>query len=271
MIYTLNEMVQLILSAMDSDEVNSIEDTVESLQVANVIKGTYYDIATDLGLPEHETLFKLDPSGDTLKPALMTVPSNVTRINWIKYDQAASADSYTDFKEVHFMEFEEFQQRQNNLREQSTGVGEQTYINNISQEFNMMYYSDRMPQFYTSTDDYTLLFDAYDSDEDSALQMSKTMCHGVVYPVFELYDAFTPDLDPTGFSYLINKAKTRAFLELKQLPNQEAAAETRRQKIINQKLQRTVENVPQLFRTTRYGRRQTASAGNIPKKLRNGS
>jgi len=31
--YTLLKMVQLILSAMDSDEVNGISDTVESLQV----------------------------------------------------------------------------------------------------------------------------------------------------------------------------------------------------------------------------------------------
>ena len=41
---TLLEMTQNILSAMDSDAVNSIGDTVESLQVADVIVETYYEL-----------------------------------------------------------------------------------------------------------------------------------------------------------------------------------------------------------------------------------
>jgi hypothetical protein len=41
---TLLEMTQDILSDMDSDEVNSINDSVESLQVAQIIKTTYFNI-----------------------------------------------------------------------------------------------------------------------------------------------------------------------------------------------------------------------------------
>jgi hypothetical protein len=37
---TLLEIVQDILSDMDSDEVNSINDSVESLQLAQMIKST---------------------------------------------------------------------------------------------------------------------------------------------------------------------------------------------------------------------------------------
>ncbi len=268
---TLNEMVSAILSAMDSDEINSIDDTVEATQVAQLIKGVYFDIATDLGLPEHEGLFELIASGNTLQPCLMTLPSNVIRLNYVKYDNKEDADTYKDYKDVHFMEFQEFLDRQYSLRENTSDVGEQIFKNNITEDFDMMYWTDRMPQFYTTTNDFQLLFDAYDSTIDSALAKSKTMCHGIIYPEFELQDAFVPDLDPTGFSYLINKAKTRAFLELKQMPNQEAAAESRRQKIINQKLQRTVEDVPQLFKAVRYGRRGAATQTNIAKRLKQGS
>ncbi len=270
-IYTLNDMVTIILSAMDSDEVNSIDDTVESVQVALLIKAVYYDIATDLGLPEHEGLFELNASGNSLQPTLMSLPTNVTRLNWIKYDNKADADTFKDYKSVRFVEFQEFVERQFALRTQTSGVGQMNYTNNITETFEMMFYTDRMPQFYTTMDDDTLLFDGHDTDIDSTLQKSKTMCSGIIYPEFELQDAFTPDLDPPGFSYLLNKSKTRAFLELKQLPNQEAAAETRRQKIINQKLQRSVEDVPQLFKTVRYGRNSPAAAGNIAKILKQGS
>ena len=37
-------MTQDILSDMDSDDVNSINDSVEALQVAQIIKTTYYNI-----------------------------------------------------------------------------------------------------------------------------------------------------------------------------------------------------------------------------------
>lgn len=50
--YTLLDMVQRILEAMESDEVNNYDDTPESLAVANIIKEVYYDIISTLDIPE---------------------------------------------------------------------------------------------------------------------------------------------------------------------------------------------------------------------------
>lgn len=44
---TLLEMVQDILSEMDSDEVNSINDTVEAEQVATIIKNCYLALCNE--------------------------------------------------------------------------------------------------------------------------------------------------------------------------------------------------------------------------------
>lgn len=82
---TLLEMTQTILSALDSDEVNSISDTVESMQVATIIKTKYYDILTRAALPEQQVLYQLDPSLDLDKPTLMVVPIGASKISWIKY------------------------------------------------------------------------------------------------------------------------------------------------------------------------------------------
>jgi hypothetical protein len=101
--YTLLELTQLILSSMDSDEVNSITDTVESVQVTTILKNVFYDMATELDLPEHETLFELTASGDNTKPAIMTIPTDVTKLTSIKYDNAATADTYVDWKDVTFI------------------------------------------------------------------------------------------------------------------------------------------------------------------------
>ena len=60
---TLLRLVQDILSSLDSDEVNSISDTPESLQVANIVRTTYEDLVSLLDLPEHFSFFELTTAG----------------------------------------------------------------------------------------------------------------------------------------------------------------------------------------------------------------
>ena len=82
---TLLQMVQSILSSMGSDEVNSIGDTTESLQVADIIKQTYMNMLGRYDLPQHNQLFQLQASDSAASPVLMTFPPGVTRIEWLKY------------------------------------------------------------------------------------------------------------------------------------------------------------------------------------------
>jgi len=85
--YTLLELVQLIASSMDSDEVNSITDSVEAQQIANVIQTTYFDIIGRANLPEHYDLVNLEGSGSAITPTLMFVPPTINEIRWIKYNE----------------------------------------------------------------------------------------------------------------------------------------------------------------------------------------
>jgi hypothetical protein len=90
--YTLLEMVQSISASLGSDEVNSIGDTAEAQQIVNIIETVYYNMAARSELPEHQGLIQLVSSTDPLKPTLMTVPSNVTRIDWVSYFDTNPAD-----------------------------------------------------------------------------------------------------------------------------------------------------------------------------------
>ena len=247
---------------MESDEVNSIDDTVESYSVALLLRSVFYDLAVDLNFPEHETLFELDASGDINKPTLMTVPENVSKIHWVKYDNRDDGATIASFEDVHFIQFEDFLSRQRGLETDTINAGQQD-ITLHGENFPVMFASDKHPQWWTSVDDRTLIFDSYDSSIDSTLQKSKTMCHGVIYPQFLLEDSFIPDIDPSAFSLLKNRAKVRAFAELKQAENREAAKETSIQKIRNQKRKRTVTNVPPIFSAPRYGRNSSPFSGRI--------
>lgn len=267
--YTLLEAVQLILSAMDSDEVNSINDTVESYQVALLLKSVYYDIATELNIAAHDSLFELNASGDVAKPTLMTLPSNVTRWDWIEYDIIDTGETFSNYRRLEFMFLDDFLVLQNSLNGQTSNVGQMDFTSN-GETFNVMYRTDKQPQWFTTFDDDTLLFDSYDNSVDTTLQKSKTRCSGAVYPTFTLSDTFTPDLHATQFAYYINRAKVRAFAELKQAANQEAARETRNQKIVIQKHKRTVIDKPEVLKVgARYGRRNPTQR--IPTILRQGN
>jgi hypothetical protein len=216
-------------------------------------------------------MFELNASGDVAKPVLMTVPTNVTRIDQIRYNNILSTETYPNYVECNYEPWNVFLDRTQPLRGMTSDVGTMNVTNN-SETFETMFRTDVMPSFYTSVDDYTIIFDAYDSDEDTTLQKSKTMCNGSVYPVFTLSDDFAPDLNPTQFSYYINRAKVRAFAELKQAANQEAASETRIQKVRNQRVKRIVPNWTEFERLNKYGRNGSmgGSTSAIPRSLRNG-
>jgi len=92
---TLLTMTQNILSAMSSDEVNSIGDTVESMQVANIIQNKYYDIVARGDLRLDEQLFQLNPSDTTALPTLMYLPAGVSRISWMQYYDTNPTDNTT--------------------------------------------------------------------------------------------------------------------------------------------------------------------------------
>lgn len=89
---TLLEMTQNILAALDSDQVNSISDTVESDQVARIIQNKYYDILSRDNIPEQEMLMQLTSSGSASTPTLMYVPEGVTNIQWLKYFDSNPSD-----------------------------------------------------------------------------------------------------------------------------------------------------------------------------------
>src|SRR6266446_8280038 len=91
--FTLLDLTQSILSALNSDEVNSIGDTTESLQVAECIRTSYLNMLGRYDLPEHNQLFQLTPSDDPFKPTLMYRPEGINRIEWLKYFDSNPSDS----------------------------------------------------------------------------------------------------------------------------------------------------------------------------------
>lgn len=259
---TLLQMTQDILSAMTSDEINSISDTVEAQQVATIIKNKYYDILTREGLPEHNQVFQLTAAGSAATPTLMFVPAGVKKIDWIKYFDDTTTDAAntvpSGYAYVPVLSNTQFLEMIGQMNPGDTNVSSWTFSdtsNSYPGDFTFYYRDDKQPQYCTVMSNYYVIFDSYNSTFDTTLQEDKTMCFGQVIPTFSMTDGFVPNMDPSKFPLLLNEAKALAFFELKQMPHPKAEQEIRRQWVSTQKNKR-VENQPtDLEKLPYYGRK----------------
>lgn len=252
---TLLAMTQDILSGMSSDEVNSISDTAESLQVANIIKQKYFDIINRVPLPEHEQLVQLDPSLDSTSPVLMYVPDGIAGLKWLKYYNSNILDGNNGVDQTHdtnvniisnsgnvsngppgyqyvnIVSTQQFLDMVNGFNPGESNVNSFTLSdtnNNFPGNFTFLYRDDRQPKFCTIISNYYVVFDSYDATQDTTLQGSKTMGWGRIIPSWSNTDSFIPNLAEEQFQLLFNEAKSLAFFELKQQPHQLAMQETKR-------------------------------------------
>jgi len=197
---TLLQIVQSILSDMDSEGVNSITDTVEAQQIASVVEDTYYNMIAARDIPEHNKLMSLTAMGDSTKPTHFLYPTNTKHVERIEYNVGTAADK--NFRVIDFVEPVVFLDR---MDEDDLLV--ETYEGNL----DIFVTSNEPPSYYTSFDDNYIIMNAYDSSIDSTLQASKVRAFGSTYPAFSQTDAHEPDLDNTMMPLLLAEAKSACF------------------------------------------------------------
>lgn len=361
---TVLQMTQNILSALNGDEVNSISDTTESLQVATCLQTTYFNMMSKYNLPEHNQLVQLTASTDATKPVLMTRPAGISTIDWIKYydsnpndgaslqtDQfgayshgvntdiqggssaawsttsgstntigtgsftftvasgitgisagqsviassgpnslSGTVTGYTGttlvlnitstigsgtysswviaqggnfgpgYLDVRILPIDDFLKLTNkfdpsasNVRSFSLNIIDDSTA--VTQNFTFFYKNDSQPQNCCIIGNQWVIFDSFDSTQETTLQASKTMCMGWLLPFFNLVDSFVPNLDDNMFPLLLNEAKSLAFFELKQMPHQKAEQEVKRQLSSIQKFKAVVNKPSYFAQLPDFGRR----------------
>lgn len=222
---SLLEMVQDILSDLDSDECNSIDDTVEASQVAQIIKTTYQAMMSNRNWPHQKRLLALTPSGDDTLPTHMTMQEEIKEMVGIKYNCAKAADGTRRlYQPIHWVEPDDFLRISNARNSTDTNV-DVIVDNNIE----LLILNNQAPRYYTSFNDNTLIFDAYDSEVDDTLQASKMQATAYIMLEWVHMDDAIPDLPAEAFIALLEEAKSRAFVKLKQSSDPTAATEARRQ------------------------------------------
>lgn len=194
---TLLQMTQNILSALDSDPVDSIDETVEAIQVAELVKEAYFDLISQRDWPFLFVLGTLDGVGDVNNPTKMKIPDTWNKVKWIKYNK----------KEVTYADPETFHTIISQRVAQTGVINSAGYV--INQD----------PQYWTSYDDTFIIFDGYNQSVDATLQASKSTLYGTREATWTHVDSFIPNIPEKFFSTLLAEAKSQAFVNLKQQSN----------------------------------------------------
>lgn len=219
---TLLQMVQDILAtSLDSDPVNSIGDTIESMQVAQIVVNTYDEKYAKRRVADREGIIRLTALGDTTRPTYMSIPDDCEEIYWIKYNS----------KDVLYKTPEEF--FKDSLSYNSIASAQAINATDFGTQFFIR--TDIDPKYFTTLNNRTLIFDSYDNTVDTTLQNSKTFCWGRTSPVFQLTDnAIPPLLSPDDFPGLLAEAKAAASLALRQMADPVATVMGKRQRVREQ-------------------------------------
>lgn len=224
--YTLLEIVQDCLNDMDSDNVNSIDETIESQQVAQIVKTCFNEMISNRNWPHLKRLITLTSSGSTARPTHMKLPDGTKELMWVKYNIAKEDDTRLRYQTIKYYTPEEFLTvtHSRNLDNDNSVL-----VTDFSAT-PFVILNDKAPEFWTSFDDEWIVFDSYDSAVSSTLMSSRTQAYAYMEPSWVHEDDAVPDLPEEAFAALVEEVKSTAFLVLKQMPNQKAEQKAGRQK-----------------------------------------
>lgn len=241
-------MVQSILNDIDGEPVNSIADTIESEQVAQIVKDSFIALISNRNWPHNKRTTVLNSVSDNERPTHMIVPEDVKEIEFINYNKRRPDSTRDFYEEVEYLYPDRFLEYTN---ARNTGADNVTQVEDFGGVI-INIETDHAPTFYTSFDDKFVVFDSYDSDVETTLQSRNTQVHAVEQPVFRLVDDFVPDLPVEAFSALLEESKSAASLKLRQIADQKAEQRAQQQRTW---LDRKAFTVNGGVRYQNYGRR----------------
>lgn len=218
-------IVQEVLSDMDSDEVNSIDDTMEATQVAYMVRSVYRSFMSNRNWANQRRAIQLVPYSAKSHPTHMRIKDEVKELSFVQYNCVKEGETKRAYRNMTWLDPDDFLRRVNAFNTDNDNVEIITDPSGIE----IAILNDQSPTYYTSFDDDTLVFDSYNSDVEDTLMASKTQAFGYIIPEFTLTDKFVPDLPSEAFSALVAEVKSQAFAKLKQEVSQKDEQESVRQ------------------------------------------
>ncbi|MDY0087121.1 MAG: hypothetical protein RBS78_00985 [Coriobacteriia bacterium] len=218
---TVLEYVQQCLSTMDSDLVDSINETAEAVQVADLLRENYLELMNRQDWEFLKRAVTLTPAADPAMPTRFDAPQGLRKLSNLWYNVSESGVSRRELKYVDPVEF---------LNRLASGDAESNKVlTTYGTQLQFYVRNDRMPTFYTTFDDRRVFLDSYDASVEATVQGNRVSAWGVVIPDFVVEDGHTPDLPEHMVPLLQATLNSTAHLYFKQQASAPDEARVRRQ------------------------------------------
>ncbi len=243
---TILQLVQDLGDGIGSDEIDTLAETVEVVKITAILSQTLKEVL-DRKTWEFmkDKVRQLDdrlPGSSQLNTLL--IPPDVTRIDCLKY----KADN-GKFYEVTYMQACDFIQLVQS-RDADTDDDVTAIINSDGVALNT--YTNRVPQHWTSFDEETITFDAYNSDSGNGVLIADSVIIADVMPLTDFTDPdATLNLPERMETLIFNEALVTCNYRLRQTRDPRADRVARRQ---NVSLRENEHKTKKDKKVQRYGR-----------------
>ena len=209
---TLLEIVQEVLSKMNHDNVNTIDQTIESRQIAKEARVVYYDLMDRDDWPHLIQLKQLEGISDSTRPNMMQIPENATTVTGVRYETTQTTDDTRIFKDIYYLEPNDFLDLCFMRRTDQDNVTVVKTFNNVE----LFILNDQPPTYWTTFDDNYIVFDSYDSDVETTMHSAKGLALMKIIPEWQESDTFVPDMPDQMFSAFLAELTSASSIYWKQ-------------------------------------------------------
>jgi len=215
-LYTLLDIVNYYADATDGFRVSTIDDGLESQQVAAIAEKVFHDINNDIFENSlSERLIQLESLADSNKPNYLKLPTTVSRPKEgvVMYNKATGSE-VLNLQPIYWKDPVDFLIDIGSV--DSDVPNTQTITDFGGYKYNIK--DNKQPSCYTSFDDEHLVFDSYDKNEDSVLQSSKSGIVVSIQRIFSRTDAYVIDFPEWFHSTYLNNVIAEASAMLREEP-----------------------------------------------------
>ena len=210
---TLLQVINYYMDHTDGFRIATIDDGIESQQVASIAEKVFYDLNNDVfGNSQLESLVQLEALADSTKPNYLKLPDAAADIknDAVMYDVSSDVANI-EMKEIEYLTPLDFLAL--------IGTKKASTTNQIVSDFGgyrMTIDNDTAPQYYTSFDDSYIICDSFDSSVDSTLQSSKSGIITQLQRSFTQSDTYVIDFPEWFHMTYLNQVMSEASAALRE-------------------------------------------------------
>lgn len=243
---TILKLIQDLGSAIQSDEIDSLTETVEVIDMGKILERTYKEVISRKDYEfTRDKVLQLDARdvADT-KLNNLTIPLSVTRLQCVKY--VGANGKFTELCYKTPKDFINLVHARNVADSNITAI-----LNDDGVAINTI--TDAPPNYYTSFDEETLTFDAYDSSRGVGNLVADSVIIATIIPAVDFTDPTAVLPIPERLEPLIfTEAQATMNYELRQTADPNSERRARKQGIALRDLEPKTQHDEQEIN---YGRR----------------